>query len=118
MSLDDIARMVKILKPVLKDKEKARELLARYWSNKFAVVWTRMDIHRAANERGLALSKKEAQRLLDDLKVHCDRQYGFKWTDLWDLIDDSWFGRKMTKQETKGFVNTTKPVVAKATRSR
>src|SRR4051812_38197675 len=71
-----------------------------------AVVWTTEDFCRAANERGLALTRKEATELLDDVKVHYDRQYGFQWTDLWDLIDSSGFGRKMTKQETTTFLKS------------
>src|SRR3954468_24094693 len=103
MNLDDIAGMVKLLQSLLTDKEKARLLLERYWSKKMAVVWTTEDFCRAANERGLALTRKEAKELLEDVKVHYDRQYGFQWTDLWDAIGNSGFGRKMTKQETKQF---------------
>ena len=113
MNLDYIAGMMKILRPVLKDKEKARDLLEKYWSTKLALVWTTEDLHRASNERGLALTRKEAEELLDDLKIHYNRQYGIKWTDLWALIDNSGFGRKMTKQETERFVNMNQSAIAK-----
>lgn len=44
--------------------------LEKYWSDKIALVWTMNDIHKAANERGLALTKQEAKALLDDLAKH------------------------------------------------
>src|SRR5437762_763631 len=106
MNLEHIAGMVRLLQPLLTDKEKARLVLEKYWSNKLVVVWTTEDFHRAANERGLALTRKEAQELLDDLKIHYDRQYGFKWTDLWTSIDNSGFGRNISKDEARHFVST------------
>jgi hypothetical protein len=39
-----------------------------------------------------------------NLRNNYTRYRGLKWTDLWDLIDDSSCGRKMTKQEEKNFV--------------
>lgn len=109
----ELASMLKALRPVLNDKEKARYILQRYWSHKLALIWTVADIHKAANERGRTLTRKEAKELLDNLKLHYNRQYGIRWTDLWDLIDSSGFGRKMTKLETKDFVNRGYPVICK-----
>ena len=96
---------LKALKPVLRDQLKAKEKLEKYWSDKIALVWTINDINKAANERGLALTKKEAKALLDDLAKHYNPQYGIKWIDLWDLIESSGCGRKMTKQEVRAFVD-------------
>lgn len=104
MKLHLIDEQLRALKPVLSDATKAEQILQRYWSDRIALVWTRNDLHKAANERGLALSKKEARALLQDLGTHYNRQYGIKWTDLWDLIENSGMGRKMTKQEVKAFV--------------
>jgi hypothetical protein len=114
MNRPEIDGMVRALKPVLKDRTKAKAILERYWTTRMALVWTIGDIHQAANERGLALTRKEAQHLLIDLKTHYNRQLGIKWIDLWELIDSSGMGRKMTKQEINGFVEQCQGGVAKA----
>jgi hypothetical protein len=43
--------MVRKLRPVLKDADKAKTILKRYWSDKMALVWEVEDVFRAANER-------------------------------------------------------------------
>ena len=88
--------------------------LEKYWSDKIALVWTMNDIHKAANERGLALTKQEAKALLDDLAKHYNPQYGIKWIDLWDLIENSGYGRKMTKREVKAFVENNQLVIERS----
>ncbi len=62
-----IKDMVLRLSPILKDKLRAETILKNYWSNKMAVVWEVEDVHRAANEREVALTRKEAIDLLRDL---------------------------------------------------
>ena len=111
MKAGDIDGMIRKLKPVLTDHQRARKILEKYWSGKLALIWTVNDIHKAANERGIALSKEEAKDLLDDLSKHYNRQYGIRWTDLWDLIEDSGYGRKMTKKEVRAFLE--RDVIAK-----
>jgi hypothetical protein len=40
---------------------------------------------------------EQIRRGLDNRSAANERQYGLKWTDVWDLIDNSGFGRKETK---------------------
>ena len=105
MNAGDINGMIRMLKPVLTDHQRARKILEKYWSGKLALIWTIEDIHKAVNERGIALTKEEAKDLLEHLSKHYNRQYGIKWTDLWDLIEDSGYGRKMSRKEEKSFVD-------------
>ena len=88
----------------LKLKTKGRVILERYWSDKMALVWSVADVFRAANERGVALTKREAIKLLQELHGHHNRQTGIKWEDLTTCIEDQELGRKMTQAEIKRFV--------------
>ena len=117
MKPEHLEGQLNALKPVLKDRLKAKERLEKYWSDKIGLIWTMNDIHKAANERGLALTKKEAKALLDDLGKHYNRQYGIKWIDLWDLIENSGYGRKMTKREVKAFVQSGRTTVVTSKRT-
>ena len=112
MKPEHLHGQLRVLKPLLRDQLKAKEKLQKYWSDKMALVWTINDIHKAANERGLALTKKEAKALLDDLSKHYNPQYGIKWIDRWDLIENSGFGRKMTKREITSFVERNMVTIA------
>jgi hypothetical protein len=107
-----VQQMLKRLGPVLKDSNKAETILKKYWNDKIALVWSVYDIHKAANERGIAVSEDDAQKLLHELNDEYNPQYGIRWTDLWDLIQGSGLGRKMTKQEVISFVNTMDVVIA------
>ena len=49
-----IGAMVKVLRPVLKDPAKAKQILDRFWTDKMALVWDVQDVHKAANEREVA----------------------------------------------------------------
>ena len=99
--LDD---MVQRLKPVLKDSLKARVILNRYWRTRMALVWEVEDVHRAANEREVALTNPEAITVLQTLLAQHNAQYGIKWEDLTTHIEDRVLGRKLTKAELKRFV--------------
>jgi len=99
-----IEDMLRRLKPVLTDKGKAEHILERYWSDKIAIVWEVEDVFRAANEREVALTRKEAVKLLQELHQHHNAQYGLKWEDLTTCIEDQVLGRKLTKSEIKRFV--------------
>ena len=55
-----IDEMVRRLKPVLKDETKAKAILNRYWRSRIALVWSVEDVHRAANERVVALTNQGA----------------------------------------------------------
>ncbi len=73
-----IEAMVKALKPVLKNPAKAQQILERFWTDKMAIVWDLRDVHTAANEREVALTKKEARTILQDLLSHQDKQLGLR----------------------------------------
>ena len=100
-----IEEMFKALRPVLKNKAIAKKILKRYWRDKIAIVWDVEDVHRAANERELALTDNEAAEILKDLHDHHNAQYGIKWEDICGLIEEKCFGRKLTKRELHRFVN-------------
>jgi hypothetical protein len=106
-----IEEMVRRLKPVLTDKAKAHTILTRYWRNKMALVWEVEDVHRAANELELALTEKEAIRVLQTLHSQHNAQYGIRWEDITTHIQDNVLGRKLTKREVHGFVQHDKLTV-------
>jgi hypothetical protein len=99
-----IEDMVRKLRPVLKDKERAHKILERYWSDKIALVWEVEDVHRAANELDLALTKQEAIKILQTLHSQHNAQCGLKWEDITTHIQDHVLGRKLTKREVELFV--------------
>ena len=100
----NIKELVRVLKPVLKDRKKAEELLERYAKDKFFIIWTVHDVYRAANERGVALTKAEAVQVLKELEHAYNSQYGVCWSDLTRHIEDRVLGRPLTKHEIKQFV--------------
>lgn len=96
--------LIRILKPVLKDRRKAQELLERYGQDKFIIIWTVQDVFRAANEKEVALTKADAIQVLDHLRHVYDSQYGTRWSDLTQCIEENVLGRPLTKREIKLFV--------------
>lgn len=99
-----IDEMLKSLGPVLKNRDRARRILERYWKGKIAIIWTVQDVYRAANERKLALTEREAVEILTALYQSHNAQYGLKWEDLIAQIEGHCLGRKMTKAEIRRFV--------------
>jgi hypothetical protein len=95
--------MVRQLKPVLKDPSQASAILNRYWSTRMALVWRVDDVFRAANELGVALTKRVAIKLLQALHAHHNPQYGIRREDLTASIKNQVMGRKLTKPELKRF---------------
>lgn len=104
MHIHNITEMVRALRPVLKDEAKAEAILRRYWTNRIAIVWVTEDVHRAANERGVAVTRKEARQILQQLLDKHDAQYGINWETLVEAIEEGVFGRKVTPKEQKAFV--------------
>jgi hypothetical protein len=100
-----IHSMVRALKPLLKDKNRAEKILERFWQDTMALVWDTEDVHRAANEIEIALTETEARELLQDLHEHHNKQYGLQWKDITDRIRDDVLGRAMTKREVSRFVH-------------
>jgi hypothetical protein len=99
-----IKAMVKALKPALKDRRKAEQILDRFWSEKMALVWDVQDVHTSANEREVALTNQEAIKVLQELHHYHNKQCGIKWEDLTAYIEEYALGRKLTKAELKRFV--------------
>jgi hypothetical protein len=97
--------MVRRLKPVLRDPQKAKVILQRYWRTRMALVWMAEDVHMAANELEVALTDLEAISVLQTLHRQHNAQYGIKWEDLTTHIEDKVLGRKMTKREVARFVH-------------
>ena len=104
MHQHDIDGMVRRLKPVLKDTERAKVILQRYWRTRMALVWDTEDVYRAANERKVALTNREAIAVLQTLHQQHNAQYGIKWEDLTAHIEAHVLGRNLTKAEIKRFV--------------
>ena len=69
-----------------------------------ALIWSVIDVHRAANERAVALTNTEALSVLDSLHRHHNQQYGIKWEDLTASIEDRVLGRKLTRTELNRFI--------------
>jgi hypothetical protein len=105
MNQQHVDGMLNALQPVIRNKARARKRLQRYWSDKIAIVWTIEQIHRAANERELALTNAEAPQVLKHLRDLHNPQYGIKWSDIPDFIDEYVLGRKLTKRELHNFVH-------------
>jgi len=99
-----IEAMVTALKPVLKNPERALQVLEKFWANKMALVWDTGDVHTAANEREVALTDREAIKVLQELHHHHNKQYGIRWEDITAYIEEYCLGRKLTKAELKRFV--------------
>ena len=99
-----IQEMLRLLKPVLKDRAKAEQILKRYWSSRIALVWTVREVHTAANERDRALTRTEAVKLLQVMLENHNPQYGLRWSDFTSYIEEYQSGRKMTRSEIRRFV--------------
>ncbi len=104
MNQQHIKAIINKLRPRLKDVAKAERILKQYWSNKMALVWEAQAVHKAANEWELALTNAEARTILQILHQQHNRQYGIKWADLTNLIQEKAWGRKLTKAEVRRFV--------------
>jgi hypothetical protein len=99
-----IEAMVKALKPTLKNPTKAKQILERFWTDKMALVWDVRDVHTAANEREVALTNREAIKVLAELHHYHNKQTGLQWKDVTCYIEECALGRKLTKAEHKRFV--------------
>jgi hypothetical protein len=68
------------------------------------LVWDVQFVHTAANEREVALTNKQAIKVLRELHHYHNRQYGIKWEDLTSYIKEYALGRKLTRAELKQFL--------------
>jgi hypothetical protein len=99
-----IEAMVEALKPTLKNPTKAKQILDGFWRHTMALVWDVQDVHTAANEREVALTNREAIKVLQELHHSHNKQCGIKWEDVTCYIEEYALGRKLTKRELKRFV--------------
>lgn len=118
MDPEMIEEMIRVLRPVLTDRQTAKKKLERYWSDKIAIVWTAEQVHRAANECEVALTDEEARRALEKVLDRHDRQYSLKWEDITNHIQDRVLGRKLTISELHRFIHADIITIQKPTRSR
>jgi hypothetical protein len=79
MHQEIIAGMVRALKPTITDPKRTKAILDRFWRSKIALVWEVRDVHTAANEREVALTNKEAIKVLHELHLNHNKQFGLKW---------------------------------------
>jgi len=77
-----IDETLKTLRPVLKSRKKAQKLLEKRWRDQIAIVWTKVDIHRLANERNTVLTNAEAREILRELVDKHDASCGINWETL------------------------------------
>jgi hypothetical protein len=113
-----IEAMVVALKPTLKNRAKAMHILDRFWSDKMALVWDVRDVHTAANEREVALTSKEAMKVLQKMHHYHDKQLGLRWKDVTCYIEEYALGRKLTKAELKRFVENNVLTIERKDRKR
>lgn len=111
MKEQSINQLLDVLKPALKDRRKAKELLQ---TKILVIIWTVEQVYRAANERGLALTPAEALQVLGHLRFNYNAQYGIKWSDITDYIEDKVLGRKLSKRELNRFVHKDIIIVQKS----
>ena len=100
-----ITEIIEVLRPVLKSIRRAELRLESYWADRIALIWSTEDVHRAANENETVLNELQARELLHDLHQHHNAQYGLRWEDLAESIEQSGLGRDMRKRELHRFVH-------------
>jgi len=100
-----ITELLAHLRPSLKSVAKAEHLLTDYWGDKIALVWTIKDVHRAANESKTVLTEQQARTILISLHQHHNPQYGLRWSDLAETIQQSGLGRDIRERELHRFVH-------------
>jgi len=96
--------LLKVIAEVIRSRSKAERIIRRYYRDKITLVWKTSDVHRAANERRVALTEKEALQVLEALHLHHNRQLGLRWEDVTCHIETHVLGRKLTKRELNQFV--------------
>ena len=111
-----ITELLELLRPVLKSRRRAKQLLDDYWADRIALIWTTQQVHRAANEKRLVLTEAEARDLLRQLHLHHNPQYGLRWSDVAEHIQQNAQGRDIRKQELHRFLQHDVLTIAPRTR--
>ncbi len=99
-----LSDLLQALKPALTSQKRGRELLDRFWRNKAAVVWTTAHVHRAANENRTVLTEADAQLILQTFIRQHNHQYGLRWSELVERIQESGRGRDIRPAELRQLV--------------
>ena len=107
-SMHLIEQQLATLQPVLRSRNKARQLLGQFWSDKIALLWTTEQVHRAANESRTVLTEAEARTVLNDLHAHYNPQLGLQWCDVVESVKQSGLGRNIGKRELHQFIHKDK----------
>jgi hypothetical protein len=105
--------MLRCLGREVRFPRKAKQCLERYWRDQAAVVWTVEQVHRAANERRLALTQTEARHLLHRFVTGFDPFVGQSWFTLLEFIQHSGSGRSLTPTELHRLLEHNHLTVAK-----
>ena len=99
-----ITELLEKLGPTLKSRRNAKLLLDDYWADRIALIWSTQQVHRAANEKRLVLTEAEARELLRTLHLHHNPQYGLRWSDVAEHIQQSAQGRDIRQRELHRFL--------------
>jgi hypothetical protein len=89
---------------VIKSRQKAEQIIQRYYRDKITLVWKTADVHRAANEKKTVLTEDEAKKVLQKVSDNHDAQTGVDWQTLVYGIRESGMGRDITRQELRRFI--------------
>ncbi|NBU11781.1 MAG: hypothetical protein EBS84_22750 [Proteobacteria bacterium] len=100
-----ITELITTLRPTLRSVRKAEHLLADYWADRIALIWTTENIHRAANENKTVFTEQQAREILRNLHRHHNPQYGLRWSDLAETIQQSGLGRDIRQWELHLFIH-------------
>jgi hypothetical protein len=98
-----IEAMLAALKPTFKNPERAQQILEGFWSDKMALVWDVRDVHTAANKQGVALTDRQAIKIIRELHHYHYKQCGIKWGDLACYLEEYALGRRLTQRERNRF---------------
>jgi len=100
-----IAELLQHLRPALRSAAKAEHLLNDYWADNIALLWSTKDVHRAANESKTVLTEQQARTILHNLHQQHNPQYGLRWSDLIEAIQQSGLGRDIKERELHRFIH-------------
>ncbi|NDJ15668.1 MAG: hypothetical protein EBY17_31600, partial [Acidobacteriia bacterium] len=99
------SEIIETLRPALRSITQAERLLNRFWADRIALMWTTGDLHRAANENKTVLTDEQARQLLHNLNDNYNAQYGLRWSDLTETIQQSGLGRDIKRSELHRFIH-------------
>jgi len=99
------SKIIETLRPALRSITRAERLLNEFMADRIALVWTTEHVHRAANENRTVLTEQQARQLLHNLNDNYNAQYGLRWSDLTETIQQSGLGRDIKRSELHRFIH-------------